>query len=159
MREMSEIFASARLQSTIDRNYATKRKKIRDAYSLIREYNSLENGEITDKIKEKAQEYFCSCNGMDSSEINPSEVPDERVLTCVNGIREKAGDYVLQFYRSYKRKADKEGYRAEALSNAYQDMQLSHRLYCLVNGLEENTKVTIEEIEELVSKINEDKLK
>lgn len=159
MREMSEIFASARLQSTIDRNYATKRKKIRDAYSLIREYNALENGEITDKIKERAQAYFCSCNGMDSSDIHPSEIPDERVLTCVNGIREKASDYVIEFYRSYKRKADKEGYREEVLCNAYQDMQLSHRLYCLVNGLEENPKVTVEEIEKLVAKINENKIK
>lgn len=159
MQEPSEIYAAARLKSIVDKKYIAKRTKLNEAYSLIKSYSELEHGKVTDEIKVKAQSYFYAANGICFySDINPAQVPDERVQTCVNGIRQNSSQIFLDFYESYKRKIDT-GYREEIVNNAYEDLQVSYKLYCLANNLEINPNISIEEIKSMISKINENRIK
>lgn len=159
MKEENESFTKARLQSSIDQSYMIKRKKLNDAYNVIKLYTELGDNKISDDLKVKAQSYFYSSNGINYyGKINASEVPDERVITCVNGIKQKSKQIFLDFNRSYKTKIDK-NYFEEYINNAFEDLQLAYRLYCLAHDIEINPNISIHEITSLICEISEQKSK
>ena len=157
--DKGRAFASARLQSTINGKYDGKTRKLVDGYKLIKLYVEAGEDVINDDIRVQAQNYFYSANGINNYEkIDPSEVSDDRVLNCINGIKQNSTQIFVDFYKSYKNKIDK-NYFQEYVDNAFRDLQVAYRLYCLANNIEINPNISIEEIRTIIEKNDTQKVK
>ena len=155
--EQSEIYASARMQSGKDGKYSQKRKKVNLAIELIQSFKK--PMVITDDIRVKAQSYFYAIHGINYyGRINPSEVTDDRVLSCINGIKQNINKTLLNFYYSYKGKIDNNCFQ-EIVNNAYEDLTEAYKLYCLVNEVENNPNISINELTSLVADIESEENK
>ncbi len=130
------LFAEYRNMSGEQKRYLGKRKKIITAYEFLKTYKELENGEITDELKIKAQEYFWAQNSITClDDIIPSGVPNSRVINAYNNIKENASTNFIKFYESYMRKIDK-NFSEECTNNAVEDMHIAYETYCLANNME-----------------------
>lgn len=129
-------FASARMESTIKKNYMLKQLKNKSAKSFLVIYlNS--NGEVTKNLKKVACLYKRSHSGISDTNISDEdleEITDEEINEIYGKIKDGASQNFTKFYESYRRKIDKGYFDQNIVNNAYNDLKTAYSTYRMVNN-------------------------
>lgn len=129
-------FASARMESTIKKNYMLKQLKNKSAKSFLVIYlNS--NGEVTKNLKKAACLYERAHSGISNTDVTDEAlegITDEQINETYEKIKARASENFIKFYESYRRKIDLKYFDQNIVANSFGDLKTAYSTYRMVNN-------------------------